>query len=142
MNTRLDELQAAILRVKLLYLDEENQRRRNLAGIYDQVLSGTTLDLPQTRGPITHVYHQYVIRSSHRDDLGAFLKDNSIGSMVHYPVPVHLQPAYENRVCIGSDLDVTERICQEILSLPMHPQMTDEQISRVGDSVARWSDKA
>jgi len=139
MNTRLDELQAAILRVKLQYLDKENTRRQEIAHIYDASLSATTLILPRLQASVEHVYHQYVVRSTHRDDLRAFLKENSVGTMIHYPLPVHLQPAYHSRVVIGAQgLQHTEQVCREILSLPMHPQMTDEQTQRVSDVIVRW----
>ena len=139
MNTRLDELQAAILRVKLQYLDEENTRRRALARIYDSLLSGTTLILPQAQDSVKHVYHQYVVRNRRRDDLRAFLKVDSVGTLIHYPTPVHLQPAYQGRLAVGSGgLQNTEQVCREILSLPMHPQMTDEQAQRVSELIVRW----
>lgn len=138
-NSRLDELQAAVLRVKLPYLDAENVRRGELACIYDDSLSSTDLILPRSRPGVDHVYHQYVVRSRHRDDLRSFLKANSVGTLIHYPLPVHLQPAYQGRVIIGKGgLRVTEQICREILSLPIHPQMTDEQGQRVSELVADW----
>ena len=139
MNTRLDELQAAILRVKLQYLRTENARRLQIARIYGASLSGTTLVLPQLHAKVDHVFHLYVVRSTHRDGLKAFLKENSVGTSVHYPVPVHLQPAYRGRAVIGrGGLEHTEQVCREILSLPMYPQMTDEQVQRIGHLIARW----
>ena len=139
MNTRLDELQAAILRVKLQYLRTENARRLQIARIYGASLSGTTLVLPQLHAKVDHVFHLYVVRSTHRDGLKAFLKENSVGTSIHYPVPVHLQPAYRARAVIGrGGLEHTEQVCREILSLPMYPQMTDEQVQRIGRLIARW----
>jgi len=139
MNTRLDELQAAILRVKLRYLDHENARRRQLARIYDSLLSATTLMLPKVSVDAHHVYHQYVVRSERRDALKVFLKENSVGTLIHYPLPVHLQPAYRDRMIIGAGgLEHTERLCREILSLPMHPQITDEQAQRVSELILTW----
>lgn len=139
MNTRLDELQAAILRVKLHYLDQENARRRDLARLYGSFLSGTTLLLPKVRADAHHVYHQYVIRSKRRDTLRVFLQENAVGTLIHYPLPVHLQPAYQGRILIGAGgLEHTERVCREILSLPMHPHMSDEQAQRVGGLILRW----
>jgi dTDP-4-amino-4,6-dideoxygalactose transaminase len=132
MNSRLDELQAAILRVKLRYLDQENGRRQEIAHSYHTVLAETPLLLPQVRPGATHVYHQYVVRSRKRDQLQSFLKAHGIGAMVHYPVPVHLQPAYRGRVTLAHRLARTEAICREILSLPMYPQMTDLDVERVG----------
>jgi len=139
MNTRLDELQAAILRVKLQYLRTENARRLQIARIYGASLSGTTLVLPQLHAKVDPVFHLYVVRSTHRDGLKAFLKENSVGTSIHYPVPVHLQPAYHGRAMIGrGGLEHTEQVCREILSLPMYPQMTDEQVQRIGHLIARW----
>ncbi|MCP4535632.1 MAG: DegT/DnrJ/EryC1/StrS family aminotransferase [Chloroflexi bacterium] len=142
MNSRLDELQAAILRVKLQYLDKENARRRELAQLYDSLLSHTSLILPREQAGVEHVYHQYVVRSRQRDALRSFLKENSVGTLVHYPVPVHLQPAYQDRIIIDSKgLLHTEQVCQEIASLPMHPHLTDEQVRRVGELVSQIEDK-
>lgn len=139
MNSRLDELQAAILRTKLRYLDKENQRRQALARIYDSMLSTTALGLPRLRNDVEHVYHQYVVRSQHRDELRSFLKENSVNTLIHYPTPVHLQPAYKGRVIIsGGKLQKTEESCREVLSLPMHPQMTDAQAQVVGELIVRW----
>jgi dTDP-4-amino-4,6-dideoxygalactose transaminase len=143
MNSRLDELQAAILRVKLHYLDQENARRRDLARLYNSFLSTTTLTLPKVRDDAHHVYHQYVVRTEHRDDLRVFLKENSVGTLIHYPLPVHLQPAYRGRTVIGAGgLEHTERLCREILSLPMHPQITDEQAQRVSELILKWDGEA
>ena len=128
--SRLDELQAAILRVKLKYLDEENARRREIAAIYDERLSGI-VRTPQVAKGVTHVYHQYVIRTKKRDELKAALKKQDITTLIHYPVPVHLQPAYAD----GSHLPETEAACQEILSLPMYPELTDEEVNRVCEAI-------
>ncbi|MEG3989218.1 DegT/DnrJ/EryC1/StrS family aminotransferase [Microcoleus sp. S28C3] len=143
MNTRLDELQAAILRVKLAQLEKENYRRQQIAcHIYDSWLFNTPLKLPQKCGNIDHVYHQYVVRDKKRDDLRAFLKDNSIGTLIHYPLPVHLQPAYHGRVAIaGLGLEVTEQIGREILSLPMYPQLSNEQVQHVSEKIISWYQK-
>jgi dTDP-4-amino-4,6-dideoxygalactose transaminase len=139
MNTRLDEIQAAVLRVKLQHLDRENARRREVARAYDAALSATPLELPRTRGDVEHVYHLYVVRSRRRDELRASLKADGIGTAIHYPAPVHLQPAYQGRlVPAGEGLPQTERACREILSLPMYPQMTDEQAAYVSERVVNW----
>lgn len=139
MNTRLDEIQAAVLRVKLQYLDQENAQRRQLAEIYNQRLAATPLILPQVNHDLDSAYHQYVVKSQERHRLQDFLKTNNVGTLIHYPVPVHRQPAYQDRVAIGSGgLEVTEKVCQEVLSLPMHPQMTNEQAHQVADLIVRW----
>lgn len=136
MNSRLDEIQAAILRVKLRFLEEENERRQQIARGYDETLATASLQLPAHRGDILHAFHQYVVRSSKRDALKARLKEQGIATLIHYPVPVHLQPAYRNRVMIGSNgLLETERAAREILSLPMFPQLSDEQVERVCQTI-------
>ncbi|MBT4483252.1 MAG: erythromycin biosynthesis sensory transduction protein eryC1, partial [Candidatus Latescibacteria bacterium] len=132
MNTRLDELQAAILRVKLRYLDKDNTRRKEIARMYGSLLSDSSLKLPQVKPDMQHVYHQYVVRSSQRDELRTFLNTHSIGTAIHYPVPVHLQPAYNERLNVmGGDIHNTVAVCSEILSLPIYPQLTDEQVKHV-----------
>jgi dTDP-4-amino-4,6-dideoxygalactose transaminase len=131
MNSRLDELQAAILRVKLRHLDYENARRRTLAGVYRNALGASDVRLPCCDGSVTHAYHQFVIRSERRDSLRAFLRENGVGTLVHYPVPVHLQPAYAGRVEHLS-LARTEEAAKEILSLPMYPELTTDQVQEVG----------
>lgn len=139
MNSRLDEVQAAILRVKLRYLDQENARRRELARSYEGLLAASPLRLPQAPSQVEHVYHLYVVRSVHREPLRSYLRENGVSTAIHYPAPVHLQPAYESRVILGSGgLPETEQACREILSLPMYPQMTDEQVRHVGERIARW----
>lgn len=135
MNSRLDELQAALLRVKLEYLDAENERRRQIAAAYDEKLAATSLQLPTVSGDVSHVYHQYVVRSSERDSLKNRLREQGIGTLIHYPVPVHRQPAYKHLV--GVALPETELAAREVLSLPMFPQLTDEQVAQVIAALVR-----
>jgi dTDP-4-amino-4,6-dideoxygalactose transaminase len=132
INSRLDELQAAILRVKLTALAADNARRRAIAARYDEGLAGLPVTLP-VRDPRTeHVYHQYVVRSPRRDALRAALHQAGVGTNIHYPMPVHLQPAYHGRVALGpSGMAQTERAGNEVFSLPMYPQLSDAQIDRV-----------
>jgi dTDP-4-amino-4,6-dideoxygalactose transaminase len=139
-NSRLDELQAAILRVKLKYLDEENARRREIARIYDDRLASTSLRLPERPGGVESVYHQYVARCDERDGLRERLREQGVGTLVHYPVPVHLQPAYRNRVPVHRGaLPETEQAARQVLSLPMHAQLSDAQAERVCEAINRWS---
>lgn len=129
-NSRLDELQAAILRVKLQYLDADNDRRRTIADLYDALLRESDLVLPRRRDDATHVFHLYVVRSDERDDLLVRLKAAGVGASIHYP-PVHLQPAYHGRVRGAANLANTEHAAKEILSLPIYPELTDEEIEKV-----------
>lgn len=120
-NTRLDEIQAAVLRVKLRHLDADNGKRALLAALYDEELGTSGLLLPQQRPDTTHAYHLYVVRAGNRDGLKEFLTEKGIGALVHYPVPVHLQPAYAGKR--AAMLPVTERLAKEVLSLPMYPEL-------------------
>ncbi len=133
INSRLDELQAAILRVKLTYLDAANDRRREIAGAYNAVLGARA---PHRRRGSEHVYHLYVVRVADRDQAQARLRESGVGSGVHYPVPVHLQPAYVGRVALGPSRCVeTERAAAEVLSLPLYPELTDDQVMRVCEAI-------
>ncbi len=135
LNSRLDEVQAAVLRVKLRYLDAENARRRAIAARYDAELPGDRLRLPRVMPYGRHVYHLYVVRSPRRDALQAALRARGVGTAVHYPVPVHCQPAYAHlELCAGA-LPVTEELAAQILSLPLYPEMTDAEVTQVVDAV-------
>ncbi|MEN6384207.1 MAG: DegT/DnrJ/EryC1/StrS family aminotransferase [Phycisphaerales bacterium] len=131
VNSRLDELQAAILRVKLQHLDDDNAKRARIAEMYDKGLSGLDLVLPGKRENCTHVYHLYVVRLKKRDELLQYLKQNDIAGGIHYPLPVHLQAAYNK----GQKLPVTEGIAKEILSLPMYPELNDEEVAKIISAV-------
>ena len=130
-NSRLDELQAAILRVKLQFLDADNDQRRRIADLYDDLLAESDLIVPLRRAEATHVFHLYVVRSGERDNLMTRLRGAGVGAMVHYPVPVHLQPAYAGRVPGSDNLPNTERAAKEILSLPIYPELTDTEVHKV-----------
>jgi dTDP-4-amino-4,6-dideoxygalactose transaminase len=138
INSRLDELQAAVLRTKLPHLDAGNSRRRSIATRYDGALDGSTIRQPAVAAAVEHVYHQYVIRTNHRTDLARFLADRGIGTAVHYPVPVHRQPAYVDRCPPPSTLAATEAIAGEILSLPMFPALSDDAIEQVTSALLEW----
>jgi len=137
-NSRLDEIHAAILRVKLPLLDEDNQRRRFLAQLYNERLADTPLTLPANHKNATHVYHQYVVKSSSRDALRAHLGAAGIGTLIHYPVPVHRQPAYRRVRHAPGGLRNTDELTSQILSLPMFPQMSDDQSSQVANSIREF----
>ena len=141
MNTRLDELQAAILRVKLPHLRDANARRGELAALYAGQLGETGLTMPHVFPENHHVWHQFVVRvpqnfrAGNRDDLQSYLKNSGIGSLVHYPVPVHLQPAYA--AYATRELPQTQRAAREVLSLPMYPELSDDDALRVVQNGAR-----
>ena len=137
-NSRLDELQAAVLRVKLPHLDAENESRRRIAAIYESVLTGIGPVLPKTGSDVAHVFHQYVIRTPRRDALKTYLKDKGIGTLIHYPVPVHRQPAYTGRSRGEERLPNTERIAGQILSLPIFPELRQEQARTVAREIREW----
>jgi dTDP-4-amino-4,6-dideoxygalactose transaminase len=127
-NSRLDELQAAILRVRLARLDQENARRGEIAALYLSGLSGTPLRLPVVAEGRTHTWHQFVVRTSRREELQAHLAKRDILCGVLYPVPIHRQPAYHDAAL---SLPHTEQACGEVLSLPLHPGLTDDDVARV-----------
>jgi dTDP-4-amino-4,6-dideoxygalactose transaminase len=132
VNSRLDEVQAAILRVKLTHLDGQNARRTWIAAAYTEALTGGPLQAPRQREDCNHVFHLYVARSADRDRIQAILKENGIGTGIHYPVPVHLQPAYAGRVALDpAGCPETERAAKEVLSLPVYPELTDTEVGTV-----------
>src|SRR5262249_32710027 len=137
-NSRLDELQAAILRVKLRHLTRSNQRRRQLAERYNIGLSHFPVIIPSNKSGIGHVYHQYVIRHENRNDLQAFLAARNIVTLVHYPVPIHLQPAYRGRLGDVGSFPVSERVASEVLSLPLYPELAEAHINTVIDAIADY----
>ncbi len=138
VNSRLDEIQAAILRVKLRYLDQDNAARARLAAQYEHALRDTGLTLPAKRDNASHVYHLYVVRLDQRDELKDFLKTQDILSGIHYPVPVHLQSAYKGRIKIQGNLTETEKAAKEILSLPMYPELKDEELKKVVEGIHKF----
>jgi len=138
MNSRLDELQAAILWVKLGGLDRANGRRRAIAEAYDRGLAGLELTLPARRAGAEPVFHQYVVRSSRREELRRRLAEEAIGTGIHYPVPVHLQPAYRGRFASGpGGLSQSEFAAYQILSLPLYPELGAAALDRVIAAIGR-----
>jgi dTDP-4-amino-4,6-dideoxygalactose transaminase len=137
-NTRLDELQAAVLRVKLRTLDDQNKKRMELAQLYGDSLKGVDLVLPRTLDGTMHVYHLYVIRSGRRDELQHFLHSRGVGATVHYPVPIHCQPAYRGSICVEDDMGMTQKAANEILSLPMYPELTSGEVHLVTEVVREF----
>jgi len=138
VNSRLDELQAAILRVKLQHLDAQNARRQAIAAAYDDALRGTMLTAPARRAGVGHVFHLYVLRTPDRAAIQARLRAAGIATGIHYPSPVHLQPAYRGRIALGpSRCHVTEIAAEQVLSLPMYPELSDGQVAQVCEALRR-----
>jgi dTDP-4-amino-4,6-dideoxygalactose transaminase len=137
-NHRLDTLQAAILRVKLRYLESWIEARRRNAALYTGLLTRNGVGTPVEPPDSVHVYHLYVVRTPQRDALQAHLRERGIGTGIHYPIPIHLQPFYAENGFRRGQFPVTEELCDEILSLPMFPEMTDEQVRHVVARVAQF----
>lgn len=134
VNSRLDEIQAAVLRVKLKYLDDWNERRRKLARQYGEHLSSADIVTPAEKEYARHVYHLYVIKSKVRDALQQRLSQRKIHTQIHYPVPVHKQTAYRD-LAVDVRLPVTERTCGQILSLPIHPWLSEVDVRTITAAV-------
>lgn len=140
LNSRLDPLQAAVLREQLKHLDHDNSRRRSIAQYYRQQLGDYLFRLPSSAPEVEHAYHLYVIRCADRDRFLSFMKERGIGCALHYPQAVHQQPAYRGRIRTApGGLPVTEEICGDIVSLPMYPQLSDDQLARICDAAGTWA---
>ncbi|MGB9074467.1 MAG: DegT/DnrJ/EryC1/StrS family aminotransferase [Terriglobales bacterium] len=146
-NGRMDAIQAAVLRVKLLRLEGWNEKRRQHAVTYDRLLAETGLTSREGSTPVRllarspeakHVFHQYVIRAQRRDDLRRFLADRKIGTEIYYPLPLHLQPVFVSLGLKSGDLPVAEQAAREVLALPMFPELTEAEMRWVVESVAEF----
>ena len=141
LNSRLDSLQAAILKVKLGYLEQYAQKRREVAEYYDAHLRGLEfLKIPVRVSYSTHVFHQYTVRieASRRDALKQYLQEKGIPTIIYYPIPLHLQKAYCKKEFEAGSFEVTERLSRTVLSLPVHTEMDEEQLSYICDSIQRF----
>ncbi len=136
VNSRLDEMQAAILDVKLAYLKEDNARRREIAQYYRKSITNPKIILPQTDDELSHVWHVFVVRSADREGLKAHLEANGIETNIHYPTAPHNQGAYAEFAHLS--LPITEQIHREVMSLPISPVLTDEEMKKVVDVVNAW----
>ncbi len=137
-NSRLDEIQAAILRIRLRYLDRYNDARRTIADKYNKLLTNTPLSLPVEIEGRRHVYHLYVIKYKERDLLQRYLNDKGISTGIHYKNPVHLQHAFEFLGYKKGDFPATESACNEILSLPIYPELGDEDMQYIGERIKEF----
>lgn len=133
VNSRLDELQAALLRIKLRNLDEEIEQRKQVANLYLEGITSPDIILPKVSNPDCHVWHLFVVRSSKRGGLQEYLADNSVQTLIHYPIPPHQQKAYLS--WNDQTYPVTEKVHQEMLSLPISPMLTPQSVQRVINSI-------
>lgn len=136
-NYRMDAIQGAVLGVKLKHLDAWTEQRRSRARLYSRTLAGTPAVTPVERADVRHVYHLYVVRLPERDAWRARLGASGIGTGVHYPIPLHLQPAYQDLGYHRGDFPVSEAVAAEVLSLPMFPELTDRQVEAVAAAIGQ-----
>jgi dTDP-4-amino-4,6-dideoxygalactose transaminase len=139
-NSRLDDIHAAVLSVKLKELDKWNDLRRARAKEYDAGLAGTSLKLPTVRNGFRHIFHLYIVETEHRDDLQAFLLKKGIRALTHYPIAIHEQEGYPwgQAARISGSLKHTERSAAQVLSLPMFPELTSEEVKLVIEGILEW----
>lgn len=137
-NFRLDSIQAAVLNVKLKYLDEWNEKRRRIAALYDEIFADSPVARPKAASNNFSTYNQYTVTVPRRDELQKFLGENQIGSAVFYPKPLHLQECFSDLGYRQGDMPVAERLCGEVLSLPIYPELTEGQIEYVGKMVLKF----
>jgi len=137
-NSRLDALQAAILRVKLKHLDRWSEKRAKNAAAYDALLEGARLTRPHRDPRSRHIYNQYMIRAEARDALRQHLTDRGVGTEIYYPVPLHLQPALGPLGIQAGAFPEAERAANEVLALPIYPELTRPQVETVVEGIARF----
>lgn len=136
INSRLDEIHAGILDIKLPHLDSDNMRRRKIAALYREHIHNDMIILPQTQKEEQHVWHLFVIRTNNREKLQQYLKEHDIETLIHYPIPPHKQQAY--KAWNHLSFPITEQIHKEVLSLPISPVMSDSQVQKVIDAINKY----
>lgn len=137
-NSRLDEIQAAALRVKLKHVDEWNKKRRSVAQKYTEALKDSGVITPLEREGFHHVFHQYTIRTPHRDELFYYMRENGVGPAIYYPVCLHLQKTFASSGMKEGSLPICEQVQKEVMSLPMFPELSDEQIATVVSTIKNF----
>ena len=139
VNSRLDAIQAAVLRVKLKYIDKWNKARQEKGALYSKLLKDADVVTPVIKEGNTHVFHQYSIRVKNRDALQVHLKEAGIATAIHYPVPLHLQPAFHSDEFPQGSLPVSESVSKEILSLPMYPELKEEAVNYITERIVEFT---
>lgn len=139
LNSRLDALQAAILRVKLKYIDDWNEARKDRAALYTELLRNAAVQVPTVLDDRTHVFHQYTLRVKNRDGLREFLQKNGIASAIHYPIPLHMQPAFHDPGQAEGNFPIAEGIARDVISLPMYPELTEEAIQFIASKIIEFT---
>ena len=137
-NFRLDGIQGAVLTVKLKYLHEWNEKRRQNAALYDSIFADSPVRVPKIDANNVSIYHQYTVTAPEREKLQKFLTENNIGSAVFYPKPLHLQDCFSDLGYKPGDLPIAERLCNEVLSLPVYPELTSDQVEYVANTVLKF----
>ena len=138
VNSRLDELQAAILRVKLTYLDKWNRRRRHIAALYTALLGDSEVEPPIELADVEYVYHLYVVCCEDRDPLREYLAERDVGTAIHYPTPIHLQGAYRHLHLGPGSFPIAERHASRVMSLPIYPELTDAKVRQIAACIRDW----
>jgi UDP-2-acetamido-2-deoxy-ribo-hexuluronate aminotransferase len=144
INSRLDTIQSAILRIKLKYLDQYNKARKRAADFYDGAFAGcAAISVPVRNSYSSHIFHQYTIRilNGKRDDLKRYLNERHIPAMIYYPGPLHMQEAYRYLGYMESDFPVTNSLCKEVISLPMHPDIEQDQLNYITQNILEFFEK-
>jgi len=141
LNSRLDALQAAVLRIKLKYIDEWNEARKDRAALYTELLKDASVQVPTVLDDRTHVFHQYTLRVKDRDGLREFLQESGIASAIHYPVPLHMQPAFHDPKQAEGSFPVAEKIAGDVISLPMYPELTENAIQFIASKIIEFTSR-
>ena len=140
LNSRLDALQAAILMVKLRHLDEWNEARKDRAALYSELLKNTDVTTPVIKDTNEHVFHQYSIRVKNRNGLQKYLEQFGIATAIHYPIPLHLQPAFQELKQKKKRFPIAEKTAEEIISLPMYPELKEEAIEFIAGKIIEFTE--
>lgn len=137
-NSRLDELQAAVLRIKLKYLDKDNKKRQKLAKYYIDQLSELPIKLPKTRIEVEHVFHLFVVQVENRKNILEYLERKGIQAGIHYPIPVHLQPAFQDKITTANNMNTTVNLTKKIISLPMFPELSMDDVKKIVHALKKF----